>query len=303
MELIVADLVTAQKLEPGNASIEDELARLEWAEKKAAMVFTKYPLLGISLFYLHVLIPKDRTVSRDKLPSQRTKESTGPAALNPIPSQSLEPTPQNPTSSNPQTLRVEQPPPSVAKSTAKPRRLVEELGPTTLQTPSHGPTNQKGPTETVTHPPTKDSSLRMAPPPPSQPYSPQHSSSRGTTPAEITSLASLEKLLRQRPDNMAQTLFNLDAGRLPGLFGQFGFDTSFLNAFLEAIVARRDDEGWVSQTIAILDSLRKCGRFSIALTFAPAETVRHVFEVVEGSNLTDDEQRQITELKQFWELG
>jgi Potential Monad-binding region of RPAP3 len=256
-----------------------------------------------------MLTPKDRAVSRDKLPSQRTKESTGPAALNPIPSnpkQSLEPTPQTPTSSIPESLNVEQPPPSVVKPRVKPKRLVEELESTTLQTPSHGPTNQKGPTETVMHPPPKDSSLRMAPPPPSQPYSPQHSTGRGSTPASttaITSLASLEKLLRQRPDNMAQTLFNLDAGRLPGLFGQFGFDTSFLTAILEAIVARRDDEGWVSQTIALLDSLRKCGRFSIALTFAPTETVRHVFEMVETSSPTDEQQRKITALKQFWELG
>jgi hypothetical protein len=30
-----ADLENALKLEPGNATIEDELARLVWAEKKA----------------------------------------------------------------------------------------------------------------------------------------------------------------------------------------------------------------------------------------------------------------------------
>jgi hypothetical protein len=102
---------------------------------------------------------------------------------------------------------------------------------------------------------------------------------------------------------MAQTLFNLDAARLPGLFGQFGLDTDFLTAFLEAIVARREDEGWVSQSIALLDSLRKCGRFGIALTFAPAETVPNVFEMVETSSMTDEQRRKITELKQFWETG
>jgi len=37
------DLEVAQKLEPGNESIENELARLEWAEKKSAKVlFTLY---------------------------------------------------------------------------------------------------------------------------------------------------------------------------------------------------------------------------------------------------------------------
>jgi len=39
---LIVDLETAQKLEAGNRNIEDELARLEWAEKKAAKVlFTK----------------------------------------------------------------------------------------------------------------------------------------------------------------------------------------------------------------------------------------------------------------------
>lgn len=32
---LIADLEAALKMEPGNATVEDELARLVWAEKKA----------------------------------------------------------------------------------------------------------------------------------------------------------------------------------------------------------------------------------------------------------------------------
>jgi hypothetical protein len=143
---------------------------------------------------------------------------------------------------------------------------------------------------------------------PSQPYSPHTPSTRSTPPAtalDIGTLGHLEKLLRQRPENMAQILFNLDANRLPSLFGQFGFDTGFLTAFLDAIVARREKEGqavWVSQSLALLDSLRKCGRFGIALTFVPVETVRQVFEMVEREIITEEQRKRVHEVKHLWDL-
>jgi len=101
---------------------------------------------------------------------------------------------------------------------------------------------------------------------------------------------------------MAQILFNLDPDGLAGLFGQFGFDVNFLTAFLDAIVSRREEEGWVSQSIALLDSLRKCGRFKIALTFVSAEKVRHVFEMVEMGTVTEEQRTRVGEVKQFWDL-
>jgi hypothetical protein len=119
-------------------------------------------------------------------------------------------------------------------------------------------------------------------------------------------LVSLEKLLRQSSTNtlhresLYRILFNLDAQILPKLFGQVGFDASFLISFLEAILSIPEhDKRWVDQSVALLDGLRRCGRFGIAMIFIPAEKWKSVFAEVERK--ADAEQRErVDTVKKFW---
>ena len=131
-------------------------------------------------------------------------------------------------------------------------------------------------------------------PPPAQPYSPTRIP---------PTLATLEKLLRQsktNPEVVHQTLFNLDAKRLPVIFGEFGLDTTLLNEFLDAILSiNPNNEKWWDQSVALLDSLRKCGRFSIAHTFSPMDKITRVFERLEH-NATGEQKARIGQVKYFW---
>jgi hypothetical protein len=79
-----------------------------------------------------------------------------------------------------------------------------------------------------------------------------------------------------------------------------GLDSAFLEAFLDAILSVSDrDARWVNQSIALLDSLRWCGRFSIAMVFVPQEKWKSVFEEVE--RMADGAQRERIEMvKTFW---
>ena len=138
-----------------------------------------------------------------------------------------------------------------------------------------------------------DSSL----PSPSQPYSQSPIVIRSSS--EIT-LATLEKLIRQSPTEMHKILLNLDAGKLPALFGKFGFDSTFLNVFLDSIILQTDDPNWVSRSVLILDSLRRCGRFNIALTFIPGDKIRGIFEALENHTTDSDERKRIQEVKRFY---
>jgi hypothetical protein len=139
-----------------------------------------------------------------------------------------------------------------------------------------------------------DSSL----PSPSQPYS---QSPIVVPSSSNVTLATLEKLIRQRPAGMHDVLFNLDAGNLPALFGKFGFDSTFLNAFLDAIMSiQADQPNWMSTTVLILDSLRRCGRFNIALTFIPEDKIRGVFEALESRAVNSEERKRIQEVKRFY---
>jgi hypothetical protein len=114
-------------------------------------------------------------------------------------------------------------------------------------------------------------------------------------------LATLEKLIRQSPAGMHKILLNLDAGKLPVLFGKFGFDSTFLNVFLDSIMSlQTDDPNWVSRSMLILDSLRRCGRFNIALTFIPGDKIREVFEALESHTTDSDERKRIQEVKRFY---
>jgi len=289
---------------------------LDWSWRRKSLrryclrfFFNSFFLFRVSFhpnnLFFYMLIPEAPVLPRDKLTSRRTEEDTKDATpLVPNFSdikQSIDPTAEIPTfpSSN-NSLSIKPSDPQVAKK-------VLELESSRQPIPSHGfqqgLTNHTKRKETVTHDPRpEDSSLCMAPP--SQPYSPHTSRTSSIFPATpgISTLGHLEKLLRQRPENMAQILFNLDPDGFAGLFGQFGFDVSFLTAFLDAIVSRREEEGWLSQSIALLGSLRKCGRFKIALAFASAEKVRQVFEMMEIGAVTEEQRTKVGELKQFWDL-
>ena len=139
-----------------------------------------------------------------------------------------------------------------------------------------------------------DSSL----PSPSQPYS----QSPIVIPfsSEIT-LATLEKLIRQSPVGMHNTLLNLDAGKFPALFGKFGFDSTFLNVFLDAIMSvQANGTNWVSRSVLILDFLRRCGRFNIARTFISGEKIRGIFETLETHAADSEEGKRIQQVKRFY---
>ncbi len=100
---------------------------------------------------------------------------------------------------------------------------------------------------------------------------------------------------------MHKILFNLDAGKLPALFGKFGFDSTFLRAFLDAIMSVQPVEpNWVSRSVLILDFLRRCGRFNIARTFISGEKIRGVFEALEGHAADSEEGKRIQEVKRFY---
>jgi hypothetical protein len=104
------------------------------------------------------------------------------------------------------------------------------------------------------------------------------------------------------PENvhvLYETLFNLDAGKLPGVFGQFGFDSSFLGAFLDAILVTQAEPKWVSQSVLLLDSLRRCGRFNIALTFTPRDKIARIFEELE-KRADLDQRDEVRQVKSFW---
>jgi hypothetical protein len=153
--------------------------------------------------------------------------------------------------------------------------------------PSHDPTS---------HGPSTISSPSSSP----QPYSQSHPARIGIT---NPTLSTLEKLVRQTPPEnvpvLYETLFNLDAGKLPGVFGQFGFDSSFMDAFLDAILFMQAEPKWVSQSVLLLDSLRRCGRFNIALTFTPRDKITRIFEELE--KWADLEQGNgIRQVKSFW---
>lgn len=109
--------------------------------------------------------------------------------------------------------------------------------------------------------------------------------------------------MRQTPPEnvhvLYETLFNLDAGKLAGIFGQFGFDSSFLNAFLDAILFMQAEPKWVDQSVLLLDSIRRCGRFNIAVTFAPRDKVIRVFEGLE-KRADREEGKGVRQVKSFW---
>jgi hypothetical protein len=79
-----------------------------------------------------------------------------------------------------------------------------------------------------------------------------------------------------------------------------GFDSAFLEAFLDAILSVPDrDARWVDQSIALLDGMRWCGRFSIAKVFVPQEKWKSVF--VEVERMAEGAQRERIEMvKQSW---
>jgi Potential Monad-binding region of RPAP3 len=181
--------------------------------------------------------------------------------------------------------------------------LIQELGESPSSMQSSQPTNQNNRADKIKQRPSHDpSSKESSPPPPLQPYSVPP-----TAPTEVT-LATLENLIRQattNPDHkrvLHQTLFNLDPGRAPALFGQFGFDSTFLNAFLDAILSMQsnaDGTVWVNQSIALLESLPQCGRFSIAHTFISAEKMRKIFAELR-SHATIEQQDRVQQVKRFW---
>jgi hypothetical protein len=143
------------------------------------------------------------------------------------------------------------------------------------------------PHPTRTTPQDGDSSHRIL----NQPYS-----RTPIIPTEIT-FPILEKWVLQepRPLELHEILFNLDSGKIPGIFGESGFDSTFLATFLDAIVSVRDNlepiTKWVSQSVELLDALRKCGRFGIALAFVPTEKIRKAFEAVKEQASVEQKQR------------
>jgi hypothetical protein len=126
-------------------------------------------------------------------------------------------------------------------------------------------------------------------------------------PNQTITLSHLEKLLRQSSNSihreyLYRTLFTLDASSLPRIFGQVGLDSSFLTAFLEALLSIPERETkWVEQSIALLDGLRRCGRFGIAVVFIPAEKWKTVFEEVERYGDVEQMERLVT-VKRFWSV-
>src|SRR5579859_753940 len=173
-----------------------------------------------------------------------------------------------------------------------------------IQELDDSPTSPPEPPRTIVPVPKNEPMQSRPTVPPASPLQPLQPS----TPlphSEIT-LSSLEKLLRQSSTNtvhkasLNHTLFNLDASSLPRIFGPVGLDSSFLTAFLDAILAIPErDTKWIDQSIALLDGLRKCGRFGIAMVFVPGEKWKGVFDEVEKK--ADAEQRKRLEtVKSFW---
>ena len=181
--------------------------------------------------------------------------------------------------------------------------LIQELVESPSSTQYSQPTNQSNQADKVKQRPSHDpSSKESSPPPPLQPYS-----LSPAAPAETT-LATLEKSIRQATTNpthrsvLHQTLFNLDPGRVPELFGQFGFDSTFLNAFLDAMLSMQhntDGNVWVNQSVSLLEALQRCGRFSIAHTFISVEKIRKIFAELR-SHATIEQQDQVQQVKRFW---
>jgi hypothetical protein len=222
-------------------------------------------------------------VSLDNAPSKSRPPTTKPASKPPTGST------QTPKSS----IRAGNPISQKAKT--KKTVLIQEVTSPFPSRPHDQPaTNRKVPDKAISSTsdvlPRTDSSLE----PPHQPYS-----GSPISPTEIT-YSTLEILLRQngtKSDIVQETLLNLDAGKLPEIFGQSGFDSNFLEAFLEAILSQPHQQDWVSHSISLLDAIRKCGRFNIALTFAPMDKIQRVFQML-GQENVDAERLQ--KVKSFW---
>jgi Potential Monad-binding region of RPAP3 len=136
-----------------------------------------------------------------------------------------------------------------------------------------------------------------------QPYSVSPSVS-----TKISDLSTLEKILRQaRPENMHDVhgaLFNLEADKLPSIFGQFGLDSTFLSAILDAILFMQTEPlggitDWVTRSTALLDSLHRCGRFKIAVTFSSPEKIRDVFDAIQ-TRANVEQAPLVQQVKRFW---
>jgi hypothetical protein len=267
-------------LEPGNTSVEDELARLVWAEKKAQ----------VSKRHLYANHKRESKTTRlppvETTGATRSRQPISSPLVQTVPvpkSQPLKPLAQ-PTKSIAATLKESHNP-----------RLIEELNsvPASQSQSSKPriPAMKSVPPNPV---PTPD-------PPPTQSAQPYPKGS----PTNVT-LASLEKILRQTtasPENMHllhHTLFNLDTGRISTIFGKFGFDSTFLVAFLDAILAMQSSgTNWVDQSIALLEAVRRCGRFNIAVTFAPADKILRVFDVLRDQ-ATSRQRPQLDTVKSMW---
>jgi len=59
------------------------------------------------------------------------------------------------------------------------------------------------------------------------------------------------------------------------------------------------DPNWVTKSVSLLDSLRQCGRFNIALTFTPKDKITRIFEELDKQ--ADIEQgNRVRQVKSFW---
>lgn len=288
-------------MEPGNINIEDELARLVWPEKKAKVKRIKNIARLTSQAKSH--IPSDNLeTARDDLPSN--PPSMDPSTTSP-PKRTNLGGPINHLESEalPHRPCIPAEPTSKSGKSGKQKSLIQELNespasPTPIPPPSTTPDVKAQQASHV--PPSHDAQPTPVSSPyaPLQPYSQSHSARIG-----IPSLATLEKLVRQTPpDNghvLYETLFNLDAGKVTGIFGKFGFDSTFLDAFIEAILFMQADPNWMTRSVSLLDSLRRCGRFSIALTFAPKDKIRKIFDGLEkGADI--EQGNRIRQVKSFW---
>jgi hypothetical protein len=204
----------------------------------------------------------------------------------------------------PPRARIPPEPTSKSGKTGPQKPLIQELNespdPPTPNPPQSTNQHVKARTQASHAPTSHGPSTVSSPSSPLQPYSQSHPARIGIT---NPTLSTLEKLVRQTPPEnvhvLYETLFNLDAGKLAGIFGQFGFDSSFLNAFLDAILFMQAEPKWVDQSVLLLDSIRRCGRFNIAVTFAPRDKVIRVFEGLE-KRADREEGKGVRQVKSFW---
>lgn len=108
----------------------------------------------------------------------------------------------------------------------------------------------------------------------------------------------LTQLVRTPPGQRGAVydyLFSTEASVLPRLHGQAGVEHDTVEFYLDAIVeehkkTERDSSlraNWAQQSVAILENLLACNRFSIAQMFVSTDKIRKVFALLETGEFNE----------------